>query len=273
VNRSTPEDPSLEDLVRVTPTSRNADDGAADGDDAQGQKPEGGDKKYAGKYESPEQLEEGYRQSSAEAHRLAEENKALKEQVDAASKKTEPKVDKDSGEVTLEQLRTAWDKDPVSTTLWMLKNVGREQAAEVTQELLKTRDSEASEAQTRQGLVQDYPDLANKDSKLHLESARLYALVPDEVRKANNAFALKTSVEQAAANLGITVHQKDERQRQFDVETHQVETSQGKGEQKETTLTADEKSIASKLGLSEEDYKKGLDDQGGRRVRVRGGGR
>lgn len=274
--KSTTEGSAPDDLFRVFPGSESDDNADNDGASKPGEgEGDSGAKKWAGRYDTPEDLEKGYRESSSEAIKLKKENDLLKQQLN--SRKSEGANLTDSStqvgdgdqKVSMDKLRQAYEKDPLATTIWIQQNVGREQAVEVFQDLTNKQKAADNVAETRTTLGNQYPDLRNKESELFKTAALEFEALNKREPGMSEAGKLQLAVERAASKLGVNPQQRDEAQRQFDVSNNSLETSQGrKSSGSKTVLTEDEKIIASKLGLSEDDYLKGLEGQGGRRVRV-----
>ncbi len=258
-------EPTVEDLLKDGKTKDAA--GASD-QEGKDKGKEGEEKLFAGKYKTVEELEKAYGNSNTEASKIAQELADLKKANEDPSKGKDGKED----EVSLEDLKASYKEDPVKTVLWMLKNIGREQTAEIVKASLEQRDTDIDDNTTRRDLRREYPDLINKESKLYLEAAKEYSRFP-KMSKADPAGALRLAAERAAGTLGISKAQRDESQRRSDVEANAVESSQGRGEGGKLALNDEEKVIAKNLGISEEEYLNGLGAQGGRRVRVSGGGK
>ena len=223
---------------------------------------------YAGKYKTVEEMEKGYRETSGQSSTLSRElaeEKAKNEKLIVAK---EPKPDDKPEEVSVDQLREAYKKDSVATVLWMLKNMGREETLSIVKGELDGRTAVATEANTRAELATSYPDLKNKESELFKLSAQLYD--KEVAEKVGKAKALKNAVEMAALKLGVSPAQKEEAQRQLNVDGNLVEpSSRGRPDTGgKIKLTDEEARVASKLGIKPEDYQTSLEGQGGRRVRV-----
>jgi len=162
--------------VKVQPPAQNTPEGSP--------KPEGQDsteqsKKWAGIYESPEKLEEGYKNSAAELTRKSQEAAYYKrraEELEAAE--TKPESQPETSEPNLiNELREEYGESPPLEKMAKKLEAFEEFAA--SQKRDKARDVQESYAQDISKFEQENPDLAGDPVLLNKVIGELNVLLSD----------------------------------------------------------------------------------------------
>lgn len=177
---------------------------------------------YAGRFKTPEELEEHYKYSSNEGIRLAQEVKRLNAELQQARTPKEQQVVQDK----IDELYQYFEPETAKILSNYVGKQAKTQAQNIVRQILSERDnqerarSEFSRAVSEnwEETKQLYPEVANPQSKLYqraneiLFERKLAEVANDGTVRLLSPFAYRMAVEAASVELGRQANQTAETQ-------------------------------------------------------------
>lgn len=195
--------PNPEETGQLNPEEGQQEGEAGTANTETPEEPAGEEKLYAGRFKTPEELEEAYKLSSNEGIRLAGEVKRLTTEFQQA----QTPVEKEEVRDKINDLSQHFDEDTAKILENYVNNRLETKIAEMGQSNKAQSEFESEVSENWEETKKLYPDVANPQSKLYLRAneimfeRKLAELEADGTVKLLTPFAYRIAVEAADSEL------------------------------------------------------------------------